>query len=197
MKYLLLAASLALASCTRHNPPPAPTSEPIAQQAPPKQPAGVIVQPPRNLLDKLTGRTPEPQVYPPGTPVYAGKRSTITVNNNHVAGNQANTSSTTGKNGTSATGAGATATQVEKTEGPVATGPGDATDNRKQGQRGGAAASAPGAVATATTVKPGLPWGRIAAGVVGGGFLIWVLFGGGGAVLLARMRRKSSTPNQA
>jgi hypothetical protein len=32
------------------------------------------------------------------------------------------------------------------------------TDNRKAGQRGGAAATAPDAVATATTQKAGVPW---------------------------------------
>ena len=32
------------------------------------------------------------------------------------------------------------------------------TDNRKAGQRGGAAATAPDAVATATTKKAGVPW---------------------------------------
>jgi hypothetical protein len=47
-----------------------------------------------------------------------------------------------------------------------------ATDNRKAGQRGGAAATAPDAVATATTKKAGVPW-WVFVGVAIAGALGW------------------------
>lgn len=42
------------------------------------------------------------------------------------------------------------------------------TDNRKAGQKGGAAATAPGAVATATTKKASVPWWVFVLVAVGG-----------------------------
>jgi hypothetical protein len=55
--------------------------------------------------------------------------------------------------------------------GSVATSTSTSTDNRKAGQRGGAAATAPDAVATATTKKAGVPWWALVlvalAGAVG------------------------------
>lgn len=62
----------------------------------------------------------------------------------------------------------------------IATAPGavatsTSTDNRKAGQRGGAAATAPDAVATATTKKAGVPWWALVlvalAGAVGWSWL--------------------------
>lgn len=48
------------------------------------------------------------------------------------------------------------------------------TDNRKAGQRGGAAATAPDAVATATTKKAGVPWWVFAlAALAGAALLAW------------------------
>lgn len=159
MKYLALACALLLGSCARHKPSPAPHSEPIGVILPPgdteftrinsDNPAengpsrpGVVVQPPRTILDKLTGRTPPPVYYPPGTPVVVkGKKNTLTVN--HVAGDQSN--NTAGKNavaGTGATGgksegpvagAGGTTTSIEKAKAPVTTGTGDATDQAGAG----------------------------------------------------------------
>jgi hypothetical protein len=55
------------------------------------------------------------------------------------------------KNSSLATAPGAVATTVTRPRAPVATGAGSATDNTKSGQRGGAAANAPHAQATATT----------------------------------------------
>ena len=54
------------------------------------------------------------------------------------------------------------------------------TDNRKAGQRGGAAATAPDAVATTTTKKAGVPWWAI------------VLVAGTGGALALWLRRKFS-----
>lgn len=224
MKYLALACALLLGSCARHSPhTAAPKSEPIGAIQPPvdtefvrinsANPAengpsrpGVLVQPPRNLLDKITGRTPPAQYYPPGTPVFVkGNKNTLTVNN--VTGGQSN--NTAGKNAVAGTGAtggkadgpvagtGGTATAIEKAKAPVGTGTGDVTDNTKQGQRGGAAASAPGATATATTIKPPTPllkYGLWSLGALGG---YWLLFGGGGALLLALWRKNKPTENQA
>lgn len=73
------------------------------------------------------------------------------------------------KNSSLATGAGAVATTVTRPRAPVATGAGHATDNTKAGQRGGAAATAPDAVATATT-ESGLSYWWLLVPVVG---LLW------------------------
>ncbi|TGE22838.1 hypothetical protein [Hymenobacter metallicola] len=77
---------------------------------------------------------------------------------------EGNTAASANKPGTMATGAGATATDAQKTEGPVQVGQNNqATDNTKAGQRGGAAATGEGSSATATTTKASwlsavLPW---------------------------------------
>lgn len=73
------------------------------------------------------------------------------------------------KNSSLATGTGSVATTITKPTGPVATGAGGATDNTKAGQRGGAAATAPGAVATATT-ESGLSYWWLLVPVAG---LLW------------------------
>jgi hypothetical protein len=213
MKYLLLAGSLALlASCatqrtlTPARPPadatsggrdegPAYTPDVLTQQP------GIVVQPPRTILDKLTGRTPEPVYYPPGTPVVVkGKKNTLTVN--HVAGNQANTSSTVGKNGTAATGEGATATAVEKANAPVTTGPGDATDQSGTGAASTIKGNNNAPVLTNTEQKAPDWKAQLAAGFatpVGKGLALLLLAGVGYGVyrLWPVLRRKSSTANQA
>lgn len=214
MKYLALACALLLGSCARHKPSPAPHSEPIGVILPPgdteftrinsDNPAengpsrpGVVVQPPRTMLDKLTGRTPPPVYYPPGAPFIAGKRSTITVNNNHVAGNQSNSSSTTGKKGTSATGEGATATVVEKAKAPVTTGTGDATDQSGTGV-GSTIKGNNNAPVLTNTQPEALDWkAQLAAGFatpVGKVLALVVLLGVGYGVykFWPALRRKSS-----
>jgi hypothetical protein len=51
------------------------------------------------------------------------------------------------------------------------------TDNRKAGQRGGAAATAPDAVATTTTKKAGVPWWVfVLAALAGAALLAWGQF---------------------
>jgi hypothetical protein len=51
------------------------------------------------------------------------------------------------------------------------------TDNRKAGQKGGAAATAPDAVATATTKKAGVPW-WVFVGVAVAGAALWAWLSG-------------------
>jgi hypothetical protein len=213
MKYFLLAASLALASCATQRTltparPPADATSGGRDEGPAYTPATLTKRPDGSSkylsgltspVDKPSGRRLFGLLPPKASPhTQAGgvPRKCKGCTFNTVAGDQHN--STTGKKGNSATGDGTTATSIGKNNGPTAVGDSaSATDNTKQGQRGGAGASGAGAKAEATTIKPGLPWGRIAAGVVVGGFLIWVLFGGGAATLLAFGRRKSSTHNQA
>ncbi|MBG8553074.1 hypothetical protein [Hymenobacter guriensis] len=65
------------------------------------------------------------------------------------------------KPGTMATGTDATAVEAKKAQAPVQAGTGNnqqATDNTKAGQRGGAAATAPGASAEASSKPGGVPW---------------------------------------
>jgi hypothetical protein len=110
---------------------------------------------------------------------------------NVAYGNQTN--SVTGKKGNSATGDGATATAIDKVKAPTALGDSaSATDNTKQGQRGGAGASGKNAKAEATTVKPKFPWAAVIGGVFCFGFLVWMIFlGGGGMLAVPLVRRKS------
>ena len=62
----------------------------------------------------------------------------------------------------------------------IATAPGavatsTSTDNRKAGQRGGAAATAPDAVATASTKKAGVPWwALVLVALTGAALLAWL-----------------------
>jgi hypothetical protein len=184
MKYYVLAlvSCLALASCTR---PPAttpPHSEPIGlDTAPPFDTTGygpdrefvrvdvpdsVTVSRPPTFLDKVLHRTPKPWKVAPVVahqPINIGKRSNVSV----YYGTANVNNNTVGKKGTGAAGEGAVATVVEKPKAPTNTGAGGTvTDNAKQGQRGGAAASAPGATATATTEKAGFPYWVLAIPVV-------------------------------
>jgi hypothetical protein len=148
------------------------------------------VTPHRSLLDKVLGRpAPSPRPLPlGGGGVKVGKKSTVNI----YHGPATVTNNTAGKN--AAAGAGATA--GGKADGPVAGTGATATDNTKAGQRGGAAATAPGATATATTIKPPTPWLKYGLWLAGGLGAYWLLFGGGGAVLLALFRRNKSTSNQ-
>jgi hypothetical protein len=147
MKYAIILCLL-LASCGTHRklaPTHPPQSEPIGAARPPvADTSNVIVQNSRTLLDKVLGRKPPVAVYPAGTPVKAGKKSNITINN--VTGGQTNTTNTAGKNATAGTGAtgggkasapvagtGGTATSIEKAKAPVSTGTGDATDQSGTG----------------------------------------------------------------
>lgn len=153
----------------------------------------VVVTPHRSLLDKVLRREPQADTYVGQSTIKAGKKSTI----NAYYAPATVTSTTTGKKGQSTTGDGATSTKVEKPNGPTATGAGDAVDNTKAGQRGGAAATAPGATATATTIKPPTPWLKYGLWLAGFGGAYWLLFGGGGALLLALVRRNKSTDTQS
>jgi hypothetical protein len=129
MKYTLcycaLALTLAGLSCTTSRPPAAVSPGAESRTAAtdtagdaPALPAGVVVQPPQSAISKLLGwPKPAPTYYPLGTPVVAGKKSTVTIN--QVAGNQSNTNATIGKKATAATGEGAVATVIEKKAGPA------------------------------------------------------------------------------
>lgn len=213
---LYAAALLLLASCAHPNQPPPPHAEPIdsvlidtTRSAGGEVLDSVVVVPHRSLLDKVLGRTSVPVTYTSGQRIKAGKKSNITIN--QVRGTQTNTTNTAGKNaaaGTGATGgkaggpvagAGADLTSITKPSAPVATAAGVATDNTKQGQRGGAAATGAGASATATTEKKTLAAYLVPALGVAAGFgaLYWLLLGGGGSLLLALRRRTKSTDNQA
>ena len=71
----------------------------------------------------------------------------------------------------SGTGNTTTAATLTKPTGPVATGAGQAHDNTKAGQHGGAVATSPGATAGATT-RTGIPTWQL---VVGGLFALFLL----------------------
>jgi len=74
----------------------------------------------------------------------------------------------------SGTGNTTTAAALTKPAGPVATGAGQAQDNTKAGQHGGAVATAPGATAGATT-RTGIPtWLLVVGGLLG---LVLLLLG--------------------
>jgi hypothetical protein len=220
-KYLLLGLGLALASCVTQKalpqyteaekaaqrggisywqPTPAPadtarhTKPPLNLLLPPVAAPDslpfVAVSRQPNFLDKLFKHTPKTTIYVGSGPIKTGKKSNVTINN--VGHSQSNTSSTTGKKGTSATGDGATTTAIDKVKAPTAVGDSAAaTDNTKAGQRGGAAAIGKDATATATTIKPKFPWAYVIGGVVCFGFLIWMFFiGGHGGMFLAPLVRK-------
>lgn len=182
MKYLALACALLLGSCARHKPSPAPHAEPIGVILPPgdteftrinsDNPAengparpGVVVQPPRTMLDKLTGRTPKPQYYPLGTPVTTGKKATVTIYNAPA------TVTTVGKKATAATGEGATVIAPAKKAGPVVVADSGAVVQLATSKKGPAAAA--GHDATATVEESGWPWWLWVVLVGGSGFLIY------------------------
>jgi hypothetical protein len=218
---LLAAASLALASCATQKALPQyteaekaaqrgdisywqPTPAPADTAGHTKPPLNLLLPPVAapdslrfievsrkpNFLDKLFKHTPKTTIYVGSGPIKTGKKSSVIINN--VGHSQSNTSSTTGKKGTSATGEGATATAIDKVKAPTAVGDSaSAADNTKAGQRGGAAATGKNAKAEATTVKPKFPWAAVIGGVVGFGFLIWMFFiGGHGGMFLAPLVRK-------
>lgn len=211
----VLIFALAFSGCAAHKQhgPPAPQAEPISQ-ADSARP-GVVAQPPRSILDKLTGRTPEPQYYPPGTPVIVkGKKNTLTVN--HVAGNQSNQTNKAEKNATAGTGAtgggksdgpvagtGGTLTNIEKAKAPVSTGTGDATDQSGTGVGSTIKGDNNTPVLTNTAPPKRSPWEVVAdnlTGPVGWGLGIIVLVVAlvkGGPWLVAAFRRSKSEANQA
>jgi len=172
MKYFLIAGALLLASCAHPNTPPPPHSEPIGADS--LTSADSLASQPIEL--KLhaadSGYTPQQVVRrrlfgllpPKAAPTAGVPRKCKGCTFNLVAGNQTNT--TAAKKSTVAAGDGASATTVAKASAPVATSSGDATDNTKAGQRGGAAATAPNSKATATTEKAGFPWWVLSIPVV-------------------------------
>lgn len=147
--------------------------------------------PPRRLLGLLPARKPAPVA----AGYTFGKKSTVIIQTG-----TGHTAATATKPGTMATGTEATAVDASKAKAPVQTGAGNtATDNTKAGSRGGASATAPNAVATATTEKENwlsavLPW---AAGVGAVGLLyLLVPLGtpGAGWLLLLFRRGRSREP---
>ena len=192
MKYPLAFCALALTlagttACSTSRPPatvsahaePATATTDTAGDAP-ALPEGVVVQPPQSALGKLL-RWPAPaaRYYPPGTPVMAGKKSTVTIN--HVAGNQSNTSATIGKKGTAATGEGAVATLIEKKAGPSVVASDSSTLNAVTGGGNLAAVQGDGntTAQTKADVEPPSVGATIAAKLTGP--LGWAL----GALVLA------------
>jgi len=87
----------------------------------------MVVTPHRSLVDKVLGRQPKSEIL--STPARIGKKSTVAI----YYGPATVTTTTVGKKATAATGAGATATTIEKAKAPVTTGTGDATDQRGTG----------------------------------------------------------------
>jgi hypothetical protein len=176
----LLPLLLLLASCASHHAAPPVASAPITAPA-----DSAVVVPPRTTLDKVLGRpAATPYVVPAKAITRIGKKSNVYYGPTTV--------STVGKKAVAAVGDEATASQVEKAKAPIAF-EGDATDNTKAGQRGGAAATAPNATASATTIKPPTPWLKYGLWVVGLGGAYWLLLGGGGTLLLALWRRNKPT----
>jgi len=174
MKYLILGlAGLLLANCTRPPVAPPPHSEPIGLDS--FSADSTLAQ--NSIKLRLhaddSGYTSQqvvrrrlfgllPSKAAPSVVGVPRKCKGCTFN--LVAGNQTN--AVVGKKATAAVGDGASATAVAKASAPVATSAGDATDNTKVGQRGGAAATAPNATATATTEKAGFPWWVLSIPVV-------------------------------
>jgi hypothetical protein len=192
---LALVSCLALANCTRPPSAPPPQSEPIgldtlpadtstdrefvrinsanpAENGPAQAPVKLHLFPsdagstPQEVVRRrLFGLLPAKKATPPPNPLSKAEevpRKCKGCTFNMVAGNQTNQQ--VGKKGQLL---GNGATNVENPKAPTNTAPGgSATDNTKQGQRGGAAASAPGATATATTEKAGFPYWVLAIPVV-------------------------------
>jgi hypothetical protein len=219
-KYLLLGASLALASCastkllphyseaqkqaqrqdiTYWQPEPAKpdtaghTKPPIAIALPP-------IAAPDSLPYVAVARKPTfidkllkrtpKTTYYPGTMPVRAGKKSV-INIYH--GTATVTTTTVGKKATAATAAGATATSVEKIKAPTAIGDStSATDNTKAGQKGGAAAIGKDASATATTIKPPTPWLKYGLWAAGalGGY--WLVFGGGALWVAGVFKRKNN-----
>lgn len=221
MKYAFILCLL-LASCSTHRklaPTSPPQSEPIGADAMPRNDtraaipdtSNIVVQNPRTLLDKVLGRKPPVAVYPPGTPVRAGKKSTITINN--VTGGQTNTSNTAGKNATAGTGAtgggkadapvagaGGAANNTSKARAPVSNGTGDATDQSGTGAASNIKGDNNAPVLTNAPVEAPDWKAQLAAGFatpVGKalGIVVFACFCYGGYRLWPLLRRKS-TSNQ-
>ncbi|QIX61873.1 hypothetical protein HER32_12040 [Hymenobacter sp. BT18] len=125
--------------------------------------------PKRRLFGLLPAKKPAAAV-----PGYTfGKKSTVIIQTG-----TGNTAATATKPGTMATGTEATAVDAGKARAPVQTGTANqATDNTKAGQRGGAAATAPGASAEATNKGGGTPWWVYAVCIGAGGVGGWMLRG--------------------
>jgi hypothetical protein len=151
MKYLLLAASLALASCAAQKTLPQYTeAEKAAQRGgisywqpdstsradtlphqprwavavPPVKVDSIIVEPHRTLLDKLLGRKPAPYTVK-SAPLTVGKKSTV----NNYYGPATVTTTTVGKKATAATAEGAVATVIKKKAGPAIVASDSSTQN--------------------------------------------------------------------
>jgi hypothetical protein len=136
MKYFLLAASLALASCATQRTltparPPADATSGGRDEGPAYTPAmltqrpdSVIVQRAPSFIDKVMGRTPEPFKVAV-TPARIGKKSTVSI----YYGPATVTTTTVGKKATAATAEGAVATVIEKKAGPAIVASDSSTQN--------------------------------------------------------------------
>jgi hypothetical protein len=172
--YLIAAASLLLASCTRPPVTTPPHSEPIGADAlPPNDtraqlPPGdtefinpldsVVVSRPPSRLDKLLGRTPKAWKVPltvAHQPVSLGKKSTVNVYYGAVTN--------AGKKAQVAAGDGAAVVVAAKKAGPVVLADSGAKVNVASSKKGPAQAGE-GNVATAPA--PGFPWWVLAIPVV-------------------------------
>jgi hypothetical protein len=153
---LLLAVSLSLASCAGTGPNVFNRAEPLPVEVACPPALDALARLPAYLVPAPVGSTPRQ------------RRQWQKAQAANLA--RAGVLPTKLKNSSLATGTGSVATTVTKPRGPVATGAGSATDNTKAGQRGGAAATAPDAVATATTASGLSYWWLLA---VAAGLVYW------------------------
>jgi hypothetical protein len=189
---LVLVTAFTLHSCATSKRKLAPPAAPISQALP--KPDSVVVSRPASMWDKMLGRTPKPWKVAPITahqPINIGRKSTVAMY--YGTANVTNA----GKKAQVATGAGASLLVAAKKSGPIVNADSGAVVQVATSGKGQAAAAGKDITQQQTTTKAGLPWGRIAAGVVGGGFLLWVFFFGGAGVLVALWRKNRTPDNQA
>ncbi len=148
---LLLTFALGLASCTASR-PSAPTALPVVPNLALVQ--RLDSQALRNWLPTDLTALPAYLVPAPAGSTPRQRRQWQKAQTQNLA--RAGVQPTKIKNSSVATAPGAVA--VNRNTSPVATGASTATDTRKAGTRGGSAAVGPGAVATSTTTRAGMPW---------------------------------------
>lgn len=129
----------------------------------------------RESVYKATPATPPPVPVKPTRREYKAYKRQLDA---WEASQKAYAKAASGPEKVKVKGTGATASVATAAPGGVAVAEATptTTDNTKAGQRGGAAATAPGAVATATTERPGFPWVPVAIGavlIIGGGLYVF------------------------